>query len=485
MLAIALAVLAATTPLRGQEIFSTRGDDCEACGIMELDRLAILLMDDALRGMVCRLSRGDLTPSNLSRMIGVPEGQVMRRIHTLGGWGLVRMVRRDSATTIVEPLPGAGERTLKRWANRYCAQGDVCGKPDAVPEPRERGRAAKAMGGGGSLSGKLVTVFGGSGFLGRDLVRHLVKAGARVRVAARHPDSAADLKTLGEDWQVELVTADIAVVTTLDGMPLKKDSLVLTNFGNDEQIVRAIDGADMVVNVAGIHKEVGSQTFSAVHFHGARKIARATADAKIPRLVHVSSISSEAESPSLYAQSKAIAEANVRGHYPSVTVVRPSVVFGPEDSFVNRLASLFRYAPFIPLYGGGEARYQPVYVSDVSSAIVRILEDPETRGRTYELGGPRAMTMREMFSIVATTSGQRRPLVPLPMWVAEIQASVLGFLQNPPLTRDQLILLGRDNLVNPHALGFADLGITPTAFEDAAPKYLGRDRRTGEFAPAY
>ena len=476
-------------PLRGEEIFPIARDDCETCGILELDRLAALFMDNALRETVCRISRENLTPSDLGRAIGMPEGQVMRRIHTLRGWGLVRLVRRDSATSIVEPLPGAGERTLERWANKYCAHSDVCGASETVPEPRETGRAERAMGvginGGGSLSGKLVTVFGGTGFLGRELVQHLVKAGARVRVAARHPNSATDLLTLGGKGQVELVTADIAVVTTLDGMRIKKDPLVLTNFGNDEQIDRAIDGADMVVNVAGIHKEVGSQTFSAVHFHGARKIARATAEAKIPRLVLVSSISSEADSPSLYAQSKAIAEANVRGHYPSVTVVRPSVVFGPEDRFVNRLASLFRYAPFIPLYGGGEVRYQPVYVSDVSAAIVRILEDPETQGRTYELGGPRAMTMREMFSVVATVSGQRRPLVPLPMWIAEIQASVLGLLPNPPLTRDQLILLGRDNLVDPQALGFADLGITPTAFEDVAPKYLGKNRRVSKFAPAY
>ena len=393
-LAVVLVCLLSPTPLKGAETSVATGGDCTACTVMEVDRLTALFMDGVLKSMVCRLAHQRFTPARLSMALAMSEGQVLRRLNTLRGWGLVRLVRRDSATTIVEPLPGTGEQTLRRWAARYCSQGDACGRGGRPIEPREEDRRTRAgatvpttAAGRESLAGKVITVFGGSGFLGRDLARHLVEAGARVRVASRNPRSSANLASSEQSGHVEFFVADVATAYTMPDAVPTKDGFVLINFGNNQQIEAAVDGVDMVVNVVGIHKEVGSQTFSTVNFHGARKIARAAAESGVSRLVHVSSISSEPESPSLYAQAKAIAEANVRGHYPSATVVRPSVVFGPGDSFVNRLASLFRYAPFVPLYGGGEVRYQPVYVGDVSEAIVRILSDPATEARTYELGG--------------------------------------------------------------------------------------------------
>ena len=470
-LAFMIACLFAALSASGEEPLPRYGNelDCGVCSVMEIDRLTALLGDEALRELVCRLSSERYTLRTLSSALGMPQGQVLRRINTLRGWGLVRMVRLDSANTIVEPIPGGGEQTLRRWAYKYCPQGDACGIPGANVE--ETRPTEKALGGGvassfasGGLKGKLVTVFGGSGFIGRELVKRLITAGARVRVASRKPHPGRTPRGLGKDSQIELMAVNIR---------------------DEAKIKEAVAGAHMVVNLIGILNESDEQEFGAIHVDGARAIAKAAAEAKAERFVQVSSIAANSLSPSHYAQSKSAGEGAVEDEFEGLTIVRPSVVFGPEDGFFNRLASLSRHTPFLPLLGGGKTRYQPVYVGDVGAAIIRILEDPGTKNHTYELGGPRKMTMREIFSLVSKESGHPRPLVSLPMWVANIPAEILQRLPNPLITRDSLKLLGRDAVVGPGALGLEDLGITPTPFEDVVPKYLGRDHRGDKFAPEY
>ena len=487
VIAIVLACLIGVKAVWAGELFSGYGADAECgyCVPLEIDRLAALLGDEVLRDMVCRLSSERYTPASLSNALGIPEGQVMRRIRTLRGWGLVRLVRRDSARTVVEPLPGSGQ-TLARWASKYCSLGDACGNPEGTLEARKEVRREDVVGGAGvstrsvggtDLEGKLVTVFGGSGFIGRHVVKALVAEGARVRVAVRNADGAAFLKRLGEPGQVE-----IAALTLSDWVPVPEteprpeDAANIYWFAGEDKIEQAVADADMVVNAVGILNETGQQTFGAVHYQGARQIAAVAAMSKVKRLVLVSSISSDPDSTAIYAQTKALGEIAVRGIFPDVTVVRPSVVFGPDDGFFNRLAALARYSPVLPMFGGGKTLFQPVYVDDVSAAIVRILKNPDTKRRTYEFGGPRQMTMREIFSMVTNQTDRKRWLVPLPMWLGEAQATLLGWLPNAPLTRDHLELLRRDNVVNPKSLGLADLGIVPTSVEDVVPRYLGSGR---------
>ena len=473
--AIVLACLIGVKAVWAGELFSGYGADAECgyCVPLEIDRLAALLGDEVLRDVVCRLSLERYTPASLSNALGIPEGQVMRRIRTLRGWGLVRLVRRDSARTVVEPLPGRGQ-TLARWASKYCSLGDACGNSEGTPEGRKEVRREDVVGGAGvstrsvggtDLEGKLVTVFGGSGFIGRHVVKALVAEGARVRVAVRNADGAAFLKRLGEPGQVEIVVADIV--------------------GDEASITKAVAGAHMVVNSVGIIQEKGPQNFVFVHVDGSRRIASAAAIAKVERLVEVSAIGASANSNSLFGLTKVTGEAAARLGFPDVTVVRPSAVFGSEDKFFNRIASIARSAPVLPLYGGGKTVVQPVYVGDVSAAIVRILRDPDTRGRTYELGGPRKMTMREIFALAARESGHSRPLVSMPMWVAQVQATIFQWLPNPPLTTDQVKMLRQDNVVAPKALGLNDLGISPTPVEDILPKYLGRSQESARPSPKY
>ena len=473
--ALVLACIFAFTLAWANESISDFGEkfDCGYCVPLEIDRLAALLGDEVLRDMVCRLSSERYTPASLSNVLGIPEGQVMRRVNTLRGWGLVRMVRRDSARTIVEPLPGGGQ-TLARWATKYCPLGDACGYPGANPAGRDEGGREKVPDGVGvsarspgetDLEGKLVTVFGGSGFIGRYVVKTLVAEGARVRVAVRNAEAAAFLKRLGEPGQVEVVAADVV--------------------GDEASITEAVTGAHMVVNSVGIIQEKGPQNFLYVHVDGSRRIASAAAIANVERLVEVSAIGADRNSDSLFGLTKATGEAAAQLGFPDVTVVRPSAVFGPEDKFFNRIAAVARSAPILPLYGGGRTVVQPVYVGDVSAAIVRILRDPDTRGRTYELGGPRTMTMREIFALAARQSGHARPLVSVPMWVAQVQATIFQWLPNPPLTPDQVKMLRRDNVVGPKALGLVDLGISPTPVEEVLHTYLGRSRESSRSNPKY
>ncbi len=311
------------------------------------------------------------------------------------------------------------------------------------------------------MANELITVFGGSGFIGRHVIRALAKRGARVRAAVRQPNLAGYLKVMGDVGQIEPVQANIRY---------------------ESSIVQAMRGADRVINLVGILHESGPQKFTRVQAEGAAAIARAAAAAGVRKLVHVSAIGANAASPSLYARSKAAGEAAVREHFSTATIIRPSVVFGPEDDFFNRFAGLARLLPALPLIGGGHTKFQPVYVTDVADAIVRALDDPSADGKTYELGGPHIYTMKQIMELVLEQTGRRRFLLPLPFFAARLQAALLQLLPRPLLTVDQVRLLEVDNIVAEGALTLKDLGISqPTSAEVVLPSYLYRYRRTGQF----
>ncbi len=308
------------------------------------------------------------------------------------------------------------------------------------------------------LGPQLVTVFGGSGFIGRYIVRRLARAGHRVRVAIRRPDEGLFLKPFGAVGQIDLIQANVR---------------------DDASVARAVAGADAVVNLVGILYEGGRQTFDAVQAEGAGRIARAAAAAGVARLVHVSALGAAADSPSDYARAKAEGEAQVLAAFPKATILRPSVVFGAEDDFFNRFGRMARMAPALPLIGGGQTRFQPVFVDDVAAAIFNALDRDDAQGRVYELGGPKVYSFEEIMNLVLETTCRRRPLVPVPFFVARMLGSILGLLPFPPLTRDQVVLLERDNVVGAGAPGLADLGVAPTPAEAVLESYLGRYRRAG------
>ncbi len=309
---------------------------------------------------------------------------------------------------------------------------------------------------------KLVTIFGASGFLGRHIVRALANEGWRVRAAVRHPNTAHFLKPMGRVGQVQLLKANVL---------------------DDASVAAAVRGADAVINLVGILAESGSQRFAALHADAAERIARAAAEAGVARLLHVSAVGASADSPSAYARSKADGEARVRAAFAGATIFRPSIVFGPEDDFFNRFAGLARFLPALPLIGGGHTRFQPVYVGDVAQAAARVLADPLTAGKTYELGGPEVMTMKQVMQLVLQVAHRRRLLVPVPFALAKIKAAFLGLLPNPILTLDQVKQLQTDNVVSEGALTLRDLGILPTSAEAILPAYLWRFRKQGEFEP--
>lgn len=322
-------------------------------------------------------------------------------------------------------------------------------------------------------SAQLVTVFGGSGFLGRHLTRALAKRGYRIRAAVRRPDLAGHLQPLGVVGQIHAVQA---------------------NLRYPDSVARAIEGADAVVNLVGILAPSGRQTFAAVQAQGADAIARACQTAGLARLVHVSAIGADAQSPSDYARTKAQAEAAVQAAVPEAIVMRPSVVFGPEDQFFNRFAALMRALPVLPLPGGGATRFQPVYVGDVAEALARAVDGVVPAGRVYELGGPRVASLAEIVAYIGETIGRRRPVVPLPWPLARLQAGLieiadtlsLGLLPDDlVMTRDQVTLLRSDNLVSAEAEAqgrtLAGIGIAPSAFEAIVPAYLWRFRKSGQF----
>lgn len=308
---------------------------------------------------------------------------------------------------------------------------------------------------------RVATVIGGSGFIGRHVVRRLAKTGTVIRVAGRYPSRALFLRVMGHVGQI----VPIAV-----------------NLEDDASVAAAVQGADLVVNLAGILHPSGRSTFRKVHAEGPGRIARAARKAGAQHLVHVSAIGADPGSASRYARSKAEGEQALREGFPGATILRPSVVFGPEDAFFNRFARMAVASPVLPLIGGGGTRFQPVYVGDVADAVMAALRDPAARDRTYELGGPRVYTLREVMELVLAVTRRRRCFVNVSWPLAGFMAGLTGMLPNPPLTRDQVELLKHDNVVSPGAPTLADLGIRPTAAEVILPTYLDRFRIGGRFA---
>jgi uncharacterized protein YbjT (DUF2867 family) len=310
----------------------------------------------------------------------------------------------------------------------------------------------------------LVTIYGGSGFIGRHLVGALAKTGARMRVAVRRPELAGHLQPLGSVGQINAVQANVRY---------------------PDSLLAAARGADAVVNLVGILFPTGKQTFAAVQDEGARHVAEAAKAAGAHALVHVSAIGANPNSPSVYAQSKAQGEAAVREVFPDAVILRPSVVFGPEDDFFNRFAALARLLPALPLIGGGGTKLQPVFVGDVAKAVLAGLTGAGA-GAPYELGGPEVLTLKQVMERVLTYSMRRRFLVPLPFSLAKLQAAVLQFLPNPPLTVDQVRLLETDNVVSEEAKRsgrtLQGLGVEPVAFAAVVPGYLEQFRPRGQFS---
>ena len=311
------------------------------------------------------------------------------------------------------------------------------------------------------MAERVVTIFGGSGFIGRYLVQRLAQRGWVIRVAVRHPRQAHFLKPLGDVGQITPVPAALQ---------------------DEESIKAAVAGADAVVNLVGLLYEKGRQSFEAVHLQGAQRIAQAAAEAGAQDMVQVSAIGASVDAEADYARSKGAGEVAVRKAFPNAVVVRPSIVFGPEDGFFNLFGAMARLSPMLPLVGGGHTRFQPVYVGDVADAIVTCLEDHNCRGKTYELGGPRVYSFKELLQLLLQQIRRRRLLLPIPFAVADLQGAVLQLLPVPPLTRDQVRLLRVDNVVPEGALGLADLGIDPTGVEVIIPTYLDRYRPGGRFS---
>ena len=311
----------------------------------------------------------------------------------------------------------------------------------------------------------LVTVFGGSGFLGRAVVRALAKRDYRIRVAVRRPELAGHLQPLGKVGQIHAVQANLRYPASVES---------------------AMRDSQVVINLAGILTEGGAQTFDAVQNAGAGAIAGA-ANAAGARMVHVSAIGADENSLSRYGQSKAAGEKAVLAAVPSATIMRPSLMFGPEDQFTNRFAGLATVSPVMPLIGGGVTRLQPVYVGDVATAVADAVDGKAKPGATYELGGPEVLTMREVMEIILATVERQRMLVSLPFGLAKLQAMFLQFAPGPlKLTPDQVAMLRADNVVSDAAkaggLTLEGLGIAPDSLEAIAPQYLWRFRRTGQFA---
>jgi uncharacterized protein YbjT (DUF2867 family) len=310
----------------------------------------------------------------------------------------------------------------------------------------------------------LVTVFGGSGFLGRNVVRALAKRDYRIRVAVRRPELAGHLQPLGKVGQIHAVQANLRYPASVEA---------------------AMRDSHVAINLCGILAEGGAQTFDAVQGTGAATVARA-ASAVGARMVHVSAIGADAASPSRYARAKAAGEAAVLSAAPAATILRPSVVFGPEDQFTNRFATLARMSPALPLIGGGLTKMQPVYVGDVATAVADAVDGKTKAGAIYELGGPEVLTMREIMEIILATIDRRRMLISLPFGLAKLQALFLQFAPGPlKLTPDQVKLLQSDNVVSDAAkaagLTLEGLGIAPDSLEAIAPQYLWRFRAAGQF----
>jgi uncharacterized protein YbjT (DUF2867 family) len=309
----------------------------------------------------------------------------------------------------------------------------------------------------------LVAVFGGTGFLGRHVVRALAKRGYRVRVAVRRPELAGHLQPMGRVGQIHAVQA---------------------NLRYPDSVTAAVRDADVVINLVGILFERGGQRFDTVMTAGAQTVARAAQAVSAP-LVHISAIGADENSSSRYAQAKAAGERQVLAADRAAIIVRPSIIFGPEDDFFNRFAALARIAPALPLVGGGRTRMQPVFAGDVAEAIARAVDGDLRPGLVYELGGPAARTFKQLMQFVLATIQRRRLLVPVPFALMKLQAMILQFLPKPPITPDQVELLKLDNVVSDEAKRdgrtLEAIGITPESIEAIVPTYLWRFRKTGQF----
>ena len=312
---------------------------------------------------------------------------------------------------------------------------------------------------------QLVTIYGGSGFVGRYIARRMAKLGWRVRVAVRRPNEAIFVKPYGTVGQVEPV---------------------LCNIRDDRSVAAAMAGADAVVNCVGTFDARGKNNFDAVQHEGAERIARLAAEASVARLVHISSIGADPDAESDYARTKGEGEQGVLSHFPSAVILRPSVVFGAEDEFFNRFAGMARISPIVPVVGG-TTRFQPVFVDDIAAAAEKAIVGEAASG-IYELGGPEAATFSDLIHRMLDHIRRRRVVVNLPFWLASFQAATFDFLSmitlglfKAPITGDQVKSLRQDNVVSDNVRGFADLGISPTAMEAVLPDYLWRFRPSGQY----
>jgi uncharacterized protein YbjT (DUF2867 family) len=310
-----------------------------------------------------------------------------------------------------------------------------------------------------------VTVLGGSGFVGRHVVQALAKRGYRIRVACRRPDLAGHVVPLGVPGQIVPVQANVRYPASLSAV---------------------CDGADAVINLTAVFSNAGAQTFEAVHEFGATAIANAAKAAKAQVFIHMSGLGTDKPTTSVYVKSRAKGEANAAAGFPDAIIIRPSVIFGPEDNLFNKFALMARFSPILPLIGGGETKFQPVFVGDVAEAIATLVDRGVADGKVYELGGPEVMSFKQILQFVLNTAQRKRLLLPIPFAVASIMGTVAGLLPNPALTADQVELLKSDNLVDDRAekegRTLKGLGIVARSVESIVPSYLYRFRKAGQFS---
>lgn len=301
------------------------------------------------------------------------------------------------------------------------------------------------------MQGKKVTIFGGSGLVGRRIVQRLARAGAQIRVGVRDVDQALFLRTMGVVGQVTPIPVNIC---------------------NYDSVRAACEETDIVINLVGILFEKGSQRFDRIHLRGAENVAKACALHKVHRLIHMSALGANLHSHSRYAKTKGQGEEAVKKIFTDVTILRPSVIFGPEDRFFNYFAQIAVLSPFLPLIGGGKTKFQPVYVGDVADAVIAILNNPQTKSKTFELGGPTVYTLTQIMEFITTTIQRKKIFVSLPFFVSKILGYFLQILPHPPLTSDQVELMKKDSVVSNKAWTFKDLGIQPKDVQAIVPEYL-------------
>jgi uncharacterized protein YbjT (DUF2867 family) len=313
-------------------------------------------------------------------------------------------------------------------------------------------------------SEKIVTLIGGSGFVGRHIARGLARRGYRIRVACRRPDLAGHVQPLGTPGQVMPVQANVRYPASLAAV---------------------CDGAFAVVNLTGVLGSSGAQSFEAVHVFGAEASARAARAAKASVFIQMSALGADQNSPSEYARSKATGETRAKAAFPGAIILRPSIIFGPEDGFFNKFAAMSRFAPALPLIGGGETKFTPVFVGDVAEAVARLIDKGEANAKTYEFGGPEVFTFKQLLEFTLDTIGRKRLLVPVPWAIAKLLGALLGALPGTPLTADQVELLKTDNVVSAaasaEARDLAALGIKASSIQGIVPSYLYRFRKAGQF----